>query len=128
MTFSHNVHILAHDASTKMVLGYTKIGQVIIGNNVFIGAGSIVLPGITIGNNVIIGAGSVVTHDIPDGCVFAGNPARKISSLEDYAKKSRKLFADSPQYNESYTIRGKIDKSKKMQMNNELIGKAGYVK
>ncbi len=47
-----------------------------IGNNVWIGAGSIILPGIKIGDNAIIGAGSVVTRDVPEGKVAFGNPAR----------------------------------------------------
>lgn len=48
-----------------------------IGNNVFIGVGAIILPGITIGNNVIVAAGSVVTKNIEDNSVYAGNPAKK---------------------------------------------------
>jgi len=48
-----------------------------IGRNVWIGGGSIILPGITIGDDAIIGAGSVVTHDIPSGITVIGNPARK---------------------------------------------------
>ncbi|WP_253200562.1 DapH/DapD/GlmU-related protein [Clostridium sp. CF012] len=64
VTLAPRVHILAHDASTKMYLDVTKIGLVDIGNNVFIGAGSIILPNVKIGNNVIIGAGSIVTKDI----------------------------------------------------------------
>ena len=47
-----------------------------IGSNVWIGGGSIILPGITIGDDAIIGAGSVVTHDIPSGITVRGNPAR----------------------------------------------------
>ncbi len=50
--------------------------KILIGNNVQIGAGAIVLSGISIGNNVIVGAGSVVTNDINDNCVVAGNPAK----------------------------------------------------
>jgi len=50
-----------------------------IGNDVWIGAGSIVLPGITIGDRSIIGAGSVVTRDVPPDTIFAGNPARQIN-------------------------------------------------
>jgi maltose O-acetyltransferase len=48
-----------------------------IGRNVWIGGGTIILPGITIGDDAIIGAGSVVTHDIPSGVTVIGNPARK---------------------------------------------------
>ena len=47
-------------------------------NNAWIGAGSIVLPGVTIGSHSVIGAGAVVIHDVSDNCVFAGNPAHYI--------------------------------------------------
>lgn len=50
-------------------------------NNVWIGAGVSVLPGVTIGNNTVIGAGSVVTKDIPDNVVAVGNPCRVIKKL-----------------------------------------------
>ncbi|MDO5844977.1 MAG: sugar O-acetyltransferase [Methanocorpusculum sp.] len=52
-----------------------------IGNDVWIGGGSVILPGITIGNNVVVGAGSVVTHDIEDNSVAVGNPCRIIRKL-----------------------------------------------
>lgn len=52
--------------------------NIIIGNNVWVGANSVILPGITIGDNVIIGAGSVVTKSLEEGYIYAGNPARKI--------------------------------------------------
>lgn len=55
--------------------------KIIVGNNVQIGAGAIVLPGISIGNNVIVGAGSVVTKNINSNCVVVGNPAIKIRDL-----------------------------------------------
>lgn len=54
---------------------------VTIGNDVWIGGGSNILPGVTIGNNVVIGAGSVVTHDIPDNSLAFGNPCRVIRSF-----------------------------------------------
>lgn len=54
---------------------------VIIGHNVWIGGDASILPGVTIGNNVVIGAGSVVTRDVPDDVVVAGNPARIIKQL-----------------------------------------------
>ena len=54
----------------------TQTAPVIIGNNVWIGGGVIILPGVTIGNNVVIGAGSVVTKDIPDNTIAFGNPCR----------------------------------------------------
>ena len=56
----------------------TQTAPVIIGDNVWIGGGAIILPGVTIGNNVVIGAGSIVTKDIPDDVVACGNPCRVI--------------------------------------------------
>lgn len=54
----------------------TQTAPVTIGNNVWIGGGSIILPGVTIGDNVVIGAGSVVTKDIPSNKIAFGNPCR----------------------------------------------------
>ena len=55
--------------------------DVTIGDDVWIGAGAIILPGVAIGNKAVIGAGSVVTKDVPESCVVAGNPARIIRYL-----------------------------------------------
>lgn len=57
-------------------------GEVVIGNNVWIGDKATILAGVHIGDNVIIGANSVVTHDIPSNCMAAGMPARVIKQLE----------------------------------------------
>lgn len=55
-----------------------------IGDNVYIGAGAIIMSPVTIGDNVIIGAGSVVTKDIPSNCIVAGNPAKVIKLIGCY--------------------------------------------
>lgn len=52
-----------------------------IGNNVWIGGNSVVMPNVTIGNNVVIGAGSVVTKNIPDNCIAVGNPCRVLREI-----------------------------------------------
>ena len=83
------VHILAHDSSTYLFLKKIRVANVVIGDNVFVGASSIILPGVKIGNRVIIGAGSIVTKDIPNNSVAVGNPARVICSLDDYIAKER---------------------------------------
>lgn len=90
-----NVRILAHDASTKMYLGYSRVGCVIIGNNVFIGADAIILHGVKIGNDVIIGAGALVTKNVPDNSVVVGNPGRVIGSVKDYINKNRKQMNET---------------------------------
>ncbi|MBR1567286.1 MAG: sugar O-acetyltransferase [Oscillospiraceae bacterium] len=56
----------------------TQTAPVVIGSNVWIGAGAIIMPGVTIGDNVVIGAGSVVTKDIPSDKIALGNPCRVI--------------------------------------------------
>lgn len=61
--------------------------EVNIGDNVWIGGGSIINPGVTIGDNVVIGSGSVVTKDIPDNVFAAGNPCRVIREITDEDKK-----------------------------------------
>lgn len=127
VTLAPRVHILCHDASTKEYLGYTKIGKVKIGDNVFIGAESVVLPNIAIGNNVVIGANSTVTKDIPDNVVVAGNPAKIICTTEEYIAKQRKQMEGNPVYGVDYTLRGDLTEEKKKQMKQELEKKIGYV-
>ena len=64
-------------------LGYGKNGLPVIGDNVSLGANVTIIGGVHIGNDVVIGAGSVVVNDIPDGCVVAGNPARIIRRISE---------------------------------------------
>ena len=54
-----------------------------IGKNCWIGAGALIMPGVTIGDNTVIGAGSVVTHDIPAGVVAVGNPCRVMREITE---------------------------------------------
>lgn len=66
--------VIIYDQNKHHFAGRTGPEPVIIGENVWLGYGVIVLPGVTVGNNVIIGAGSVVTKSIPSGVLAAGNP------------------------------------------------------
>lgn len=127
VTIAPRVHILAHDASTKEFLNYTKIGRVSIGDNVFIGAESVVLPNVNIGDNVVIGANSTVTKDIPSNSVYAGNPAKFICTIEEYIDKNKIKMEDSPVYGEEYTLRANVDNTKKKKMYDELENKMGFV-
>ena len=99
------VHVLAHDTSTKVFLDYTRVANTRIGNNVFVGAGTIVLPGVTIGNNVVIGAGSVVVNDIPDGSVAVGNPAHVVKPLSVFLEGNKKKMRFENMFDEQYTLR-----------------------
>lgn len=98
------VQILAHDASMKMYLDYTKVAPVKIGNRVFIGAGSIILPGVEIGDEAIVGAGSVVTRNVSAGMVVAGNPAHEICLTSDYIKKQQMLMNSNNTFGIEFTL------------------------
>lgn len=127
VTMAPRVHVLCHDASTKQFLGYTKIGRVNIGDNVFIGAESVILPGVTIGDNVIIGANSTVVHDIPDNSVVAGSPAKIICTLAEYLSKEKKRMEYSPCYGDEYTLRKKVSLEKRLKQKKELKDIIGYI-
>ena len=91
--------ILAHDGSTKKFLGYSKVAPVTIGNDVFIGYGCIILPGVTIGNKVIVGAGTVISRDIPDNVVVVrggDQPYRVLCSFDEYIEKQRSRMERLP--------------------------------
>ena len=68
-------------AGRRRHLGQAR--PVVIGRDVWIGGNCTILPGVTIGNNAVIAAGAVVTKDVPDNCVVAGVPARKIKDISD---------------------------------------------
>ena len=119
VTLAPFTRIYAHDASTKMPLGFARVGRVRIGNDVFVGSGTIILPGVTIGNKVIIGAGSVVSRSIPDNCVAAGNPCRILGSYDAFVERRSRQMAESPQYGEDF-LAGRISDSKREQMLAEL--------
>ncbi len=65
-------------------------GKVSIGDYVYIGSNSLIMPGVKIGNHVLIAAGSVVTKSIPDDCVVGGNPARFICTIQEYYERNLK--------------------------------------
>lgn len=104
---SREVILLVHDYSVTNALRSVDIptwhnngsahiiDEIKIGNNSFIGARAVLLPGTRIGDNCIIGAGSVVKGEIPDNSVVIGNPAKIVKNMEEYAQKykySRKLY------------------------------------
>lgn len=64
-------------------LQYTKSLPIVIGKNVFIGARSIIMKGVTIGDGAVIGAGSIVTKDVPANYIVAGNPAKPIRPVKE---------------------------------------------
>lgn len=94
VSITSDVQFLTHDGGTlvtknidKSVKDFVICGNIVVGDNVYIGIRTIVLPGVTIGSNCIIGCGSIVTKDIPDNSVACGVPCKVISSTEKYISK-----------------------------------------
>lgn len=115
--------ILAHDGSTKAALGYSKVGRVTIGDEVFIGTHAVILPNVTIGSKVIIGAGCVVSKSIPSNSVVAGSPARVICTYDEYIAKHRAQMETLPVY---HTYWPEKTEEEKQQMKRELADTMGY--
>lgn len=92
--FNSNVCILTHDWVTNVFINsgrdfINSSGKVSIGNNVSFGQNVMVLKGVNIGDNCFIGAGSIVTKNIPPNSIAAGSPCKVIMSLQDYYQKRK---------------------------------------
>lgn len=96
VVISDECHFLTHDYSITTALLYKgheilkdiAINRgIVVGNNVFIGKKTIILPNSFIGDNIIVGAGSVVRGRLEDGFIYSGNPAVKVKSLDDQYQK-----------------------------------------
>jgi acetyltransferase-like isoleucine patch superfamily enzyme len=81
----YNTTILAHEYLIKEY----RIGEVIIGDEVMIGANSTILPGITVGDHAIVSAGTLVHKDVPAGSFVGGNPMRLIYTKEEMDKRNQ---------------------------------------
>jgi acetyltransferase-like isoleucine patch superfamily enzyme len=88
------VQFINHDGGTLILRKHEPTlewtAPILIGNDVYIGINSIILPNVSIGNSCVIGAGAVVTKDVPDNTVYAGVPARFICTVDDYFNKLKK--------------------------------------
>lgn len=65
------------------------IKPIVVGNNVHIGTGAVIMPGVHIGNNSIVGVGAIVTKDIPNNSIAVGVPARVIETIDEYVQKNK---------------------------------------
>jgi len=125
-TICPDVRLIAHDASTKAFLGYTKLGRIDIENNCFIGDSVIILPNVSIGPESIVGAGSVVTKSIPARSVAAGNPAKVICSLDNYLNKIKTISSSKRIFVEEEFI-GNLDEEKRKEVIKSVGDSIGFI-
>jgi maltose O-acetyltransferase len=125
-TICPNVRLIAHDASTKKILGYTKIGRIDIQENCFIGDSAIIMPGVTIGQNSIVGAGSVITKDVPPHTVAAGNPARILFPVEQYISKIENISKLKKIFNKEYHI-DNLNEAKRQEIIESIEKTIGFI-
>ena len=126
VTFAPNVRVIAHDASTKQFLNFTRIGFVRILDDCFIGDSVIVLPGVTIGPRSIVGAGSIVTKDIPENSVAVGYPARVACKLDEYLSKMNDAAEERGVFGPEYWVEHLTDE-KRSKMLEVLSSGQGYI-
>lgn len=94
VTVGDNVRFITHDGDVWVFRNQESdidiFGPILVGNNVFIGYGSIIMPNVKIGSNVVVGAGAVVTKDVPDNSIAAGVPAKVIKTIDEYHTTAQK--------------------------------------
>ena len=100
VTISNDVQFLTHDNSIDRLAPEVSdvLGEIKIGDNCFIGARAIILPGVTLGNECVVAAGAVVTKSYPSGSVLGGNPAKLIGNSKELVQKYSSIaygFSDS---------------------------------
>lgn len=125
-TLAPNVRLIAHDASTLQILGYTKIGKIHIKQNCFIGDSVIVLPNVTIGPNSIVGAGSVVTRDVPPNSIAVGNPAKVLMSVDEYKSKIKKISESKKIFGKEYYIEN-LSEEKRREILESIGDSIGFI-
>jgi acetyltransferase-like isoleucine patch superfamily enzyme len=114
VTITSNVILLTHDGSTWLM--HDKKGRrylyrkIEIGNNVFIGINSIIMPGVKIDDDVIVAAGSIVTKSVPKGSIVAGNPAVIIGNFYNYKQKVINDYISFNELDHQVNYRQRIEK------------------
>ncbi|WP_340077593.1 acyltransferase [Leptobacterium sp. I13] len=113
VTITSGVRLITHDGSSWLFSdkkGRRQIyRRIVIGNNVFIGVKSIIMPGVKIDDNVIVAAGSVVVKSIPSGVIVGGNPAKIIGDYNSYKERVLKNYVANADIDFSKSYRERVN-------------------
>jgi acetyltransferase-like isoleucine patch superfamily enzyme len=115
LTITDGVRFVTHDGGVAVLRhefpDLDVFSPIHVGSRVFIGVQSIIMPGVTIGDDVVIGAGSVVTKDVPSGVVAAGTPCRQVTTLDEYRERVLELGVRLPRGIDAAERRRRITES-----------------
>lgn len=122
--------VLAHDGSTRIHTGCTRIARTVIGKRVFVGAGAVILAGSRIGDDCIVGPLAVVRGDIPPRSIVVGNPAQVVSEVGSFAERHGNAIAQSPVWPHDGWMagRGITEARKREQVDALAAGVSGYLR
>ncbi len=115
--------ILCHDLSSIRRIGVIWVAPVYIGERAFVGADSLILPGVTIGKDAVVAAGAVVSENVDPGVIVAGVPAKPIGSAYELDKKRIKMMG-TKKYYDSKLIYGEKKGATELNINDEQINSA----
>jgi maltose O-acetyltransferase len=118
--------VLCHDASSVRRLGIAWVAPVHVCRGAFIGAGALLLPGVTVGEGAVVAALAVVGKDVAPGTVVAGNPAREISNVRDLDAKRLALLAETPCFPMVGYHYGRVDEARIAQLRAAAARHGGY--
>ena len=128
------VKIFTHGGARVACIKYPRFdtfGKVKIGDYVYIGTNSLIMPGVTIGDGSLIAAGSVVTKSVPPGVVVGGNPAKYLCTVDEYIEHNKQFNFDTKgvEYNQKRTLLlsspdEKFVRKKELQIEKAYDGKA----
>ncbi|WP_285060291.1 acyltransferase [Pedobacter ginsengisoli] len=114
VTIANGVKFITHDGAAGLMKDQKGrryyFNRITIGNNVFLGLDSIIMPGVKIENNVIVAAGSVVTKSIPEGSIVAGVPAKIIGSFDELKEKMLMQYISEADMDFSIDFKSRITK------------------
>jgi maltose O-acetyltransferase len=122
--------VLAHDGSTRLHTGCTRIARTVIGKRVFVGAGAVILAGSAVGDECIIGPLTVVRGEIPPRSIVVGNPGCVVADVDSFASRHAEAVERAPVWPHDGSMAGRgITEARKHEQVEALVhARSGYLR